>query len=281
MLVASKSKNYEIEDVLSEHIENILEALFLNNRTIQFITVVNCAIFLMWRFVDLKFMEKHFISSPKNRKNGIWWSEFLSSFSHIELHHLAGNLAALTLFGPPSVSYLGNIRFFIFVTFSSVLGSLLEITLSDSSFVPDRVKKAKSLGFSGINSALFVVFFHRSPQTKLLSSNQVLTVKDALYSAIISDLIGFVLDSLEVLESPIAHLVHLAGYASGFFLIYALKFQNRLVRLLSSQLSLRTQSWKLLLAGIGIGYFLSILVNDDRIKLTDSLWVYISQFLQF
>jgi len=223
-------------------------------------------------------MKKHFLSSPKNRKDGIWWSDFLSSFSHIELYHLAGNLAALTVFGPASVTYLGNVRFFVFIILSAILGSFFERILSDSPFAPDRIKNAKSLGFSGINSALFIVYFHRNPQAMLSMSNRIVSVKDALFSAIAGDFLGFVLDTFQVVESPIAHLVHLAGYASGFFLICAIKFQVRMFRYFSHQ-----QPWKLMFSGICIGYLLSSLINDifDQTNCIDSLRRFVSQYLQF
>mmetsp|Transcript_28632 Transcript_28632/g.39372 ORF Transcript_28632/g.39372 Transcript_28632/m.39372 type:complete len:140 (+) Transcript_28632:232-651(+) len=138
----------------------------------------------MWYAEENDFMSKHFISSPENRKNGIWWSDFLSSFSQIEPYHLAGNLAALIIFGPPSAAYFGDVRFYIFITLSNLLCNWMESIRRDSKFASKRIKDMKSLGFSGINSALFVVYAICRPKELITNDNEILSAKDALLSAI-------------------------------------------------------------------------------------------------
>jgi len=216
------------------------ENLFLNavnsvfsskSAPVQYLGLINIIIFFMWSFNnESEFMLKNFISSPQNRKMGYWWSDFLSSFSQIEPYHLAGNLAALTIFGPPSVTYLGEARFYSFVTLSVLLGNWFQGVWRNSQFAIKRIKSASSLGFSGINSALFVIYAIYCPENLISYDNKTLSAKDALVTAICGDFVGWIFDALDIFQSPIGHFAHLSGYMSGFLLYKAVKLEVYITR---------------------------------------------------
>ena len=214
-------------------VQEVVDAVIVSQFPIQLLALANCLIFAMWRFCEEDFMRKHFLSSPANRRRGYWWSEILSKFSQIELHHLSGNLVALSFFGNNCVSRLGSVAFYSFVATSAVISSFLENIWRNSQFFISKYRHTSSLGFSGINAALFALFVHCSPNCQLvLGTSRICSAKNALYTAITSDLVGLLCDCAGIINSPIHHMGHIFGYVSGVLIIIFSKLLRRPAQLI-------------------------------------------------
>lgn len=82
---------------------------------------VNIAVYLLWRFVDLSFMRKHFVISLENIKSGNLHTMLTSAFSHSELDHLVINMFGLYFFGT-SISRLFGPAFLFKLYIAGALG---------------------------------------------------------------------------------------------------------------------------------------------------------------
>ena len=265
------------ESNISEFIEHVFEALLVANRPVQVIAAINTIIFICWHTLDTDYMNANFISSRKNKNKKRWWCELLSSFSHIDLHHIGGNMAALAIFGPPTQQYLGTIRFIIFILMSAIMSSYTYTIWRDSPFTSTNTKKMGSLGFSGINSAMFIIYAYTRPNSMLVigEGNKVCT-STALQTVIISDISGLIIDYLGVIKSPIAHMAHLGGYVSGYILLKAMQYHSKVWKNLRKFLipggsGSDNKVWVLFISGIIIGYSISMYYDDMLEYIRDKL----------
>ena len=256
---AGANSNVRNVDLVQQVVDSIVNSSF----PIQIIALTNCLIFAMWRLGNPNFMKEHFLSSPKNRSKGYWWSELLANFSQIELHHLAGNLGALAIFGSTCVYRLGATAFFFVIACSTVLCCLIENIWRESPLAPDKVRSRDSLGFSGINSSLFILFTHFSPNEHLVFGNNVCTAKAALISALSADLVGWICDCLDIVESPIDHFAHISGYAAGFLILHMINFQQRSARIINNLVRLIRPHYQSLSFGIVLSVSLICLTEFE------------------
>lgn len=237
---ADKQNNNEISEVLN-NISYCFEALIHNQPVIQLLAILNFAIFLAWQILPNEFMEQHFINSAKNDRAHRWWSGFLSTYSHFSLSHIGANLCCLSIFGPPSYTYLGPARFFILIVFSSFASMIIPKLWNKSGLVSKKSREVMSLGFSGVNSALFVVYATARPKEQIsMGDEDFVSATSALQVAILADLCGLVSTTrLFGFNSPIDHAAHLGGYISGYVSIVIFKALIRWRRFMISAL----QKW--------------------------------------
>ena len=124
---------------------------------IKVLLLVNLAVFIMWRVCPTEFMVDHFIDSPKNRRNGRWWCGMGASISHIDFAHLAGNIGAYALCGPPTLRFLGSFKFVTMMLISAYLSPMIAGWLSKLQHIYKSVDNgAPTLGFSGLVATLMV-----------------------------------------------------------------------------------------------------------------------------
>ena len=265
------------ESNISEFIEHVFEALLVANRPVQIVAAINTIIFILWHTLDKDYMNANFISSRKNKNKKRWWCELLSSFSHIDLHHIGGNMAALAIFGPPTQQYLGTIRFIIFILMSAIMSSYTYTLWRDSPFTSTNTKKMGSLGFSGINSAMFIIYAYTRPNSMLvIEGNKVCTSTVALQTVILSDVSGLIIDYFGVIKSPIAHMAHLGGYVSGYMLLKAMQYHSKIRENLRKFLipggnDKSSKVWMLFISGFIIGYSISMYYDDMLEYIRDKL----------
>eukprot|EP01041_Mallomonas_annulata_P003294 gene3294-6527_t len=192
---------------------------------LQVLVGVNIVVYLAWIFLPSRVMLENATASSENNRKRRWWTWITANFSHMSLYHLAGNVASLTLFGPPALSVLG-LRRFCEVIFLSAISSSLFGHLSSKYcllFLPAHArieyKSRPSLGFSGINAALFVFYVLARPNDLLsiMGATSPIPARKALRNLMIFDIIGLICTST-VSPSPIGHGAHLGGFA--FALLY-------------------------------------------------------------
>ncbi|KAG0469268.1 hypothetical protein HPP92_018596 [Vanilla planifolia] len=85
---------------------------------------VNVAVYFLWRFVDSSFMQKHFVVSLENLRNGNFHTMLTSAFSHSELDHLVTNMIGLYFFGKSISSLFGPTYLLKLYTAGALGGSI-------------------------------------------------------------------------------------------------------------------------------------------------------------
>lgn len=147
------------------------EAFLCLPPVIQGLVGVNVFIWFLCNLSD-SFMRRHCGVSVKNVREGRWWSVFISAFSHQSIAHLMGNMSILMKLGGPVAEALGCKRFLLLVLGSAVGASLIATTwtwLTAKVFRRDeRLQQHLSIptiGFSGVNMALFYLFSEMRPNS--------------------------------------------------------------------------------------------------------------------
>lgn len=217
------SQSSQTKDEIDKVISDIFSMLVYDNLIIRSVVLMNLLIFLSWCLLPEKSMRKHFLQNKRNKNSGRWWSAYLSQFSHYSITHIGGNMAAFRIFGPQCLEYLGTVRFCLAIIISGIVSAISADLWYNSQIYPERLKKkfGGSLGFSGINSSLFVLYAlncKKYNHTFLLSINgkDFVPPTQALIVSVIGDSVGLIISVLA--SSPIAHCVHLGGYLAGYSL---------------------------------------------------------------
>ena len=278
-IISKQSGNDKNEN--DKAVEYILKIMLKSHPSIQFLAIINTLIWVIWNVPELKgFMNDNFLDSAANSRKGRWWSGFLSSFSHQTMTHLFGNLSCLTIFGPPTYQFLGKERYIIFILLSAVLSLQIEAKWRDSKFSSPKLREISSLGFSGINSALFIIYAHTRPKDLIsVGGKDFCTSKDALFTSISGDLIGFLVQFFEIYESPIGHAAHLSGYLVGYILLYGFYLdvfiEKKSLLLFKNTIQFIKKNSIVFLFGISISFLLFQSLDNkiiDNIKDTVSEW---------
>lgn len=108
--------------------------------------------------------------------SGAWWQVLTSAFVHVELLHLAFNMAALFILGPQLEQALGRVRFLTVYLVSALAGSAVVLWFTDT--------HVTTLGASGaifgmMGAVLVLVLKHRGDVRAILvwlGLNVVITV---------------------------------------------------------------------------------------------------------
>eukprot|EP01031_Cornospumella_fuschlensis_P027629 gene27629-33366_t len=155
----------------------------------------------------------------------ISWVKKRTVHHSLALSHIGGNLGCRSIFGPPSYSYLGPTRFCLLVIFSVYASNVIPKLWNKSRLVSTKDKEIGLLGFSGVNSALFVVYATTRPNDQIsMNGHDFVSATSALGSAVLLDVVGLV-STTKFFDwhSPIAHAAHLGGYISGYLAIVIFK----------------------------------------------------------
>jgi membrane associated rhomboid family serine protease len=190
---------------------------------IKVLLLVNAAVFLMWRVCPTSFMIDNFIDSSKNRRNGRWWCGMLASISHIDFAHLAGNIGAYAVCGPPSLKFLGTFKFVTTMLLSSYLSTMISVWLTQLQSLYKSVDmiEFQGLGFSGLVCTLMVTYVmseradHRQGARRASIMNSQLSSGKLLYTIAIGDCVGLINNFIMPNRSKIGHECHIGGYISG------------------------------------------------------------------
>eukprot|EP01034_Spumella_vulgaris_P022721 gene22721-28877_t len=152
-------------------------------------------------------MEKHAASSDENLSSGRVWSLLLSAFSHKSLLHLALNMYGFLSIGPALLRAMGSRLFVISVS--------KRLSLK---------KYEVHLGFSGVNSALLLLYALVYPRSQFTSpfaafvdgtTSGTVDAMSFLRSCIVGDLLGMFVD-LTMTSTGISHTGHIGGFLGGY-----------------------------------------------------------------
>ncbi|MCJ1257678.1 hypothetical protein MMC24_005504 [Lignoscripta atroalba] len=157
----------------------------------------------------MQFVERNFVGSARNIKEGRYWTLLTHTFTHFTLPHLAFNMIGLWSFGRPIVMLFGVPSFVALWIGSGVSGALLTLRMEER----NRLQQRSFIGASGSVLGLGAVFACQFPKGKMLIlpipfpiSNWIATLGFAAWSVYAQD---------NGLGSNIGHLGHLGGMAFG------------------------------------------------------------------
>lgn len=153
----------------NDPVENVIMRFDIIPSPVKLLLLINAVGYFMWKF-NPDFMARHAALSLKNYKEGRPWSAFLHVFSHDTIQHLFSNMYFLVGVAPSILQSFGEDVFFKVITGTTlVIGPI--ILILDKIRVrlirknsKNRLEKtvelqnAPTIGFSGINSALAVLF---------------------------------------------------------------------------------------------------------------------------
>lgn len=154
--------------------------------------LINVIVWLSWqnklKKINKDFMRKNWMLSLRNWRQGRYWTLLTGAFSHISIIHLLANMSFLTSFGPSLVYQLGEKGFCSFVIMSAVISSSVSLisqrfynfaqydfrgnifpktSANRYGYFSQGIQRAHpevySLGFSGINCAMFVLQAYSRP----------------------------------------------------------------------------------------------------------------------
>mmetsp|Transcript_18591 Transcript_18591/g.18681 ORF Transcript_18591/g.18681 Transcript_18591/m.18681 type:complete len:307 (+) Transcript_18591:111-1031(+) len=187
---------------------------------LRVIFMINIVGWCAWQIFP-EYMAKHALLCTENDK-ARWWTWITSAFSHQSLSHLVANMSSLSLTGPPVLSLLGLKRFSQLIAFS-VFASSLSGRLSQhfslmlrSHHIRQASKRQASLGFSGVNCALFVFYTIANPDAVLsVGGSPPLSCAAALQYLLLGDTLGL-LSACTLFSTNIGHGSHLGGFGAGF-----------------------------------------------------------------
>jgi membrane associated rhomboid family serine protease len=104
--------------------------------------------------------------------DGAWWQLVTSAFTHVEIWHIATNMLALFILGPPTEQILGRARFLAVYVAGALGGSTTVMLLSD----PAGSTVGASGAIFGLLGALLVTFTKARLNTQWITQNLVLGV---------------------------------------------------------------------------------------------------------
>lgn len=139
---------------------------------IRALLVINIAVFIAWQIFP-EFMLKNFTESKDNLLKSRYWVYITHAFSHFSLLHLISNMIWLTSIGTAVANSLQPHVFYSIVGFSALLSGIFSTISRKFSLVfwPRNRRNVRSnkitLGFSGINTALFFIYAILYPNAQL------------------------------------------------------------------------------------------------------------------
>lgn len=147
----------------------------------------------------------------------VWLSPVLSTFFHVNLAHLFGNMLILLILGNNVEDRLGHARYIVLYVFGGAAAQVGHVALNLDSLFP-------AIGASGAVSAVigaFLVFF---PFARVLTL-VMFPIPLAVYlPAFVPILFWFVLQFTPIIGSNVAVWAHIGGFISGVLvgpLLYA------------------------------------------------------------
>jgi membrane associated rhomboid family serine protease len=115
---------------------------------------------------------RHLALIPPAVANGEWWRLFTAAFLHFGVFHIAFNMWALWICGPPLEAAMGKARFLTLYVLAGVGGNLLSVGLGPL----DETAAGASGAIFGLFAALYVVARHRSFNTQPIVTTIVLNL---------------------------------------------------------------------------------------------------------
>ena len=213
---------YQLRNDVTKMIRDLNGMLSQQPLAIRILLIANFIIFSSWIFLPQQFMIDNFSESKYNSRNGRWWTIITCALSHRSLTHLLLNMYGLQLFGPQVYAALGDKLFLAFTLISGAVSSLcFKLGRSTSLLLAPRDiqqidRSRPSLGFSGVNCAILVLYAALKPDELIsIAGFKPIPAQLAIKRLVLMDLFGFVLQSTLV-SSPIAHGAHLGGYFAGY-----------------------------------------------------------------
>lgn len=228
-------KEFNVEDFIIEIKRNIcrqykdFSALSVPIKTL---VIAQVMIWMAWQVCPPEFMLRHFTDSSHNDNSSRgWYTWMTSSISHYELTHLIGNLSVFLIFGTVTHSIVGTNLFMNIVISSAFITSAIPKFINNifGRIFPNVRKRGHtgmslayveaggrlpSLGFSGVNCCLAVLFASARPNVDI---DFIETIGGGpqksrvfLRRAILTDVIGLLMSN-----AFIAHGAHLSGYLWG------------------------------------------------------------------
>jgi membrane associated rhomboid family serine protease len=206
-------------------------------RIIRNIAIVQIVIWIAWQLYPKKMLTHFTFGGDRKATNRRWYTWLTSSISHADLLHLSMNLWGFLSLGVTVCQVMGE-PLFLFTLLSSALTSSFASTLLLPT-LPQGFNKVgpppPSLGFSGVNAALAVLFTSLRPKATIsvLGINDLFVEINAqvyLRRAIFADILMIAFNQLRrgkgEGEGRIHHGAHLAGYLWGFLLVSFLCSEN-------------------------------------------------------
>jgi membrane associated rhomboid family serine protease len=189
---------------------------------------INILVFLLWIFLDQKFMIDNFLVSWRSLQEGRVWTLLTSVFSHNLVFHIAVNMFAFYGFGTVLENVLGWKRFLVFYLLAGIVSSFGHSLLSDLLLGQPSLQ---ALGASGAIAGIILLFSLMFPKEKILLLGIIpLPAITASLLFVGLDIWGLVAQTQGTSSIPIGHGAHLGGSFFGliYFLIYRKQFQRDL-----------------------------------------------------
>lgn len=207
-------------------------------RPIRFCLVVNFLFFIASNIFP-KTMSRHATLCWSNLYFKRFHTLLTSAFNHFDIFHLYVNMSVLCGIGPSVYNQIGDKLFYGVLFSSSLVSSILSLIakklslLFRNNYNRSVAESRNSVGFSGINMALFTLYAYLFPENKMLLSspfsnlffqqnNKTISSMTLLEFSLLFDIFGFLLSST-IVTSPFDHAAHLGGFLCSKFII---KFQK-------------------------------------------------------
>lgn len=174
-------------------------------------------------------MQRNFILSAQNIKEGRWWTTVTSAFSHMSLGHIAMNMFTFHQVSQILVHIPGLKAFAHFTPL--ILGSAFAGSLAFLSHTASKdtaTQRRYGLGFSGAVSGVITAAAMLSPQTKMLFFGVIPVPLWAIG-------VGYVLYdtyAMEGKDTTVAHDAHVGGavFGASYYILALRKFGGILGR---------------------------------------------------
>lgn len=155
---------------------------------------------------------------------GAWWQVLTSAFTHVQFFHIALNMLALYMFGPPLEQVFGRLRFVMLYLISGISGSAAVMLFSDA----HGMTVGASGAIFGLLGAMGVVAYKSGGDFRgvlsLLAINLLITFTVPLISwqGHLGGLVGGTLVALAVVYAPRRNRAVFQFAAAGAVLAIAL-----------------------------------------------------------
>lgn len=209
-------KQKELNDEMSRlkgEMRNLWNQLSPGEKVWGPICFLNIAVFGLWRVPALRsFMLRYFASNPAGTQSNVYWSMFLSNFSHYSLFHLFANMYVLHSFSSV-VRSMGTEQFLAMYLSAGVISSFASYALKIGTSTPGF-----SLGASGAIMAVIAYVCTQFPNTQL----SILFIPGWQFSADSAIKVVLCLDLAGIIFKwrLFDHAAHLGGAAFGIFWSY-------------------------------------------------------------
>jgi len=176
-----------------------------------------------WRLLP-EFMQKHFLCSNSNVRQGRWWTLLLACFSHSDPSHICNNMLALWEVGKSLHPLIGTMPLLGLYGISGIASNWAHLIVSrrtDSDFY-----NSSCLGASGSISAI-------TSMGAVLRPVDVVTIGEVQVPLVIYAGVFFLWESYNSVKTRartddnIAHPVHAAGAAIGLLYGYLWRLRAR------------------------------------------------------